>query len=104
MCAIRYRPRRGTPHTFRDNARRSNARRSDMKSGFGLDSMIAEKTSAGDAGAVQRRLRELIAALDRRVPHLERLDEVEIARAAAALRKKAVQRLTEVETERDGSN
>jgi hypothetical protein len=49
-------------------------------------------------------LRELIAALDRRVPHLERLDEVDIARAAAALRKKAVQRLTEVETERDGSN
>ena len=65
--------------------------------------MIAEKTTAGDGGEVQRRLRELIAALDRRVPHLERVDEVEIARAAAALRKKAVQRLTEVEAERDGS-
>ena len=75
-----------------------------MRSGSGLDSMTVKNTSAGDRGAVQRRLRELIAALDRRVPHLERVDEVEIARAAAALRKKAEQRLTEVETERDGSN
>jgi hypothetical protein len=79
----------------------------NMKSGSGLDSKIAAKTSAsagdGGAGAVQRRLRELIAALDRRVPHLERVDEVEIARAAAALRKKAEQRLTEIETERDRS-
>ena len=67
--------------------------------------MIAKNTSAGDRGAsLQRRLRELIAALDRRVPHLERVDEVEIARAAAVLRKKAEQRLTEIETERDGSN
>jgi hypothetical protein len=66
--------------------------------------MIDEKTSAGDGAAVLRRLRELIAALDRRVPHLERVDEVEIARAAAALRKQAEQRLTEVETECDGSN
>ena len=66
--------------------------------------MTVKNTSAGDRGAVQRRLRELIAALDRRVPHLERVDEVEIARAAAALRKKAEQRLIEVETERDGSN
>jgi len=65
--------------------------------------MIAEKTTAGDGGEVERRLRELIAALDRRVPHLERVDEVEIARAAAALRRRAEQRLVEVETERDGS-
>ena len=72
-------------------------------SGSSLDSMIAENASAGDGGEVQRRLRELIAALDRRVPHLERVDEVEIARAAAALRKKAEQRLAAVETERDGS-
>ena len=75
-----------------------------MKSGSGLDSMIAKNASAGDRGVVQRHLRELIAALDRRVPHVERVDEVEIARASAALRKKAEQRLIEVETERDGSN
>jgi hypothetical protein len=76
----------------------------NMKSGSGVDSMTAKKTSAGAGGAIQRRLRELIAALDRRVPHIERVDEAEIARAAAALRKKAVQRLTEVETELNGSN
>jgi hypothetical protein len=98
---------RGGAHRIPLSTKRSAVERKtigNMKSGSGLDSMIAEKTSAGDGGAVQRRLRELIAALDRRVPHLERLDEVEIARAAAALRKKAVQRLTEVETRRDGSN
>jgi hypothetical protein len=44
-----------------------------------------------------RHLREFIAALDHRVPHVERVGEVAIARAAAALRKKAVQRLAELE-------
>ena len=38
-------------------------------------------------------LRELITALDRRVPHLERTGEIEIARDAAALRKKALERI-----------
>jgi hypothetical protein len=105
MCAIRYRPRRGAPHTLWGQTLGGRTQDDgNMKSGSGLDSMIAEKTNAGDGGEVQRRLRELIAALDRRVPHLERVDEVEIARAAAALRKKAEQRLTEVETGRDGSN
>jgi hypothetical protein len=105
MCAIRYRLRRSEPHSFVD--KRSAVERKtigNMKSGSGLDSMVNKNKSAGDGGRVQRHLRELIAALDRRVPHLERVDEVEIARAAAALRKKAEQRLTEVETERDGSN
>jgi hypothetical protein len=41
----------------------------------------------------QRHLRELIAALDRRVPHVERLGEVDIARDAMALKKKAEERL-----------
>lgn len=88
-------------------AKRSTVERKtigNMKSGCGLDSMIAKNASAGDGGAVQRHLRELIAALDRRVPHLERVDEVEIARAAADLRKKAEQRLTEIESEGDESN
>jgi hypothetical protein len=48
-------------------------------------------------------LRELIAALDRRVPHVERIGEVEIARVSAALKKTAVQRLAELEAERDTS-
>lgn len=40
-----------------------------------------------------RHLRELIAALDRRVPHIERAGEVKIARDAAALRDKALKRI-----------
>ncbi len=43
-----------------------------------------------------RELRELIAALDRRVPHVERAGEVSIARAAAALRLEAVRRIDEL--------
>ena len=105
MCAIRYRPRRSEPHSFVDKRSTVKGKTiSNIESGSGLDSMVMKNKSAGDGGRVQRHLRELIAALDRRVPHLERVDEVEIARAAAALRKKAEQRLTEVETERDRSN
>ena len=46
-----------------------------------------------------RKLRELIAALDRRVPHVERAGETSIARDAAALKAKALTRLTELEAE-----
>jgi hypothetical protein len=41
-------------------------------------------------------LRELIAALDRRVPRVERAGEASIARDAAELRAKAVRRLREL--------
>ena len=41
-------------------------------------------------------LHELIAALDRRVPRVEQAGEDAIARDAAALREKAVQRLREL--------
>ena len=41
-------------------------------------------------------LEELIAALDRRVPRVEQAGEVVIAREAAALRAKAVERLAEL--------
>jgi len=43
-----------------------------------------------------RRLRELISALDRRVPHVERSGETSIARDAASLRAKAMRRLEEL--------
>jgi hypothetical protein len=62
-----------------------------------------KKTAEGDRTRAQRHLRELIAALDRRVPHVERLGEVEIARAATALKKKALQRLAKLEAETDKS-
>ena len=44
-----------------------------------------------------RELQELIAALDRRLPRVEQAGEAAIARDAAALREKAVQRLSELE-------
>lgn len=43
-----------------------------------------------------RALQELIAALDRRVPHIERAGEASIARDAQALRARAVKRLAEL--------
>lgn len=44
-----------------------------------------------------RELRELVAALDRRVPMLERAAEPSIARDAAALRANALKRIAELE-------
>jgi hypothetical protein len=46
-----------------------------------------------------RELLELIEALDRRVPRVERAGEAGIARDAAALREKAIKRLRELEEE-----
>jgi hypothetical protein len=43
-----------------------------------------------------RELHELVAALDRRVPRVERAGETDIAREAAALRAKALKRLGEL--------
>ncbi len=44
-----------------------------------------------------RLLYELIAALDRRLPQVERAGEAAIARDAAALRARAVERIAELE-------
>jgi hypothetical protein len=51
-----------------------------------------------DGTRVLRRLHELIAALDRRVPRIERVGEVAIARDAATLRKKALDRIAQLES------
>ena len=48
---------------------------------------------------VVRELQELIAALDRRVPQVHRAGEVSIARDAAALKARALQRIEELERE-----
>jgi hypothetical protein len=48
---------------------------------------------------IVRELHELIAALDRRVPHVERVGETAIARAAAALRDEALKRIATLERE-----
>ena len=47
-------------------------------------------------GELARELEDLIAALDRRVPRVEQAGEVTIAREAAALRARAVNRLAEL--------
>jgi hypothetical protein len=44
-----------------------------------------------------RELLELIAAIDRRVPHVERAGELEIARDAEALKARALKRIDEIE-------
>jgi hypothetical protein len=51
-------------------------------------------------GDLARELEVLIKALDRRVPRVERAGELAIARDAAALRAKALDRLAELTTTR----
>ena len=50
-----------------------------------------------DPKALLLRLRELINALDRRVPHLEREGELRIAAEAEALKKSALLRIAEID-------
>jgi hypothetical protein len=50
-----------------------------------------------ERSATIRHLLELIAALDRRVPHIHRAGEASIARDAAALKARALKRLEELE-------
>jgi hypothetical protein len=59
-------------------------------------------TAQSDRTRKLRHLRELIAALDRRVPHVERIGEIAIAREGRALREKALQRIAELESEPRG--
>jgi hypothetical protein len=54
------------------------------------------RSMALSANELESVLEELIAALDRRVPRVEQAGEAGIARDAAALRAKAVKRLTEL--------
>ena len=60
---------------------------------------MGDKTTASSAERTRalRRLRELITALDLRVPHIERAGETAIARDAAALRKQALARIAQLE-------
>jgi len=52
--------------------------------------------SATNVSTSIRELLELIAALDRRVPHVQRAGEASIARDAAALKARALKRLKEL--------
>ena len=60
--------------------------------------MTAEYTLDSVNGLrIVRELHELIAALDRRVPQVERVGEVAIAKAASVLRDEALKRIDEIE-------
>jgi len=60
--------------------------------------MIREqKNTNDDQTQLIRRLRELVDALDSRVPHLEREGEIQIATDAAALKSKALARIARLE-------
>jgi hypothetical protein len=52
-----------------------------------------DRRSAAEAAEVLTALRELVEALDRRVPHLERSGEIQISKDAALLRNEAVTRI-----------
>jgi hypothetical protein len=56
-----------------------------------------QTTMALTPTAIVRELLELIAALDRRVPHVERTGETAIARDALALKALALKRIEELE-------
>jgi len=61
---------------------------------------VMSDTSPKDKTQQQiRHLRELIVALDKRQPRIERVGETEIAHDAAALKKKALQRLAELQAD-----
>jgi len=64
---------------------------------FKEDSTAQKNTAEVDRAYKLCHLHELIAALDRRVPRIERAGEVTIARDAADLRKKALQRIAILE-------
>jgi hypothetical protein len=55
-----------------------------------------EESMAVSGAELTRDLQELIAALDRRLPGVEHAGEVDIARDAAALRDKAIERLAQL--------
>ena len=60
---------------------------------------MIETNEASTRAQTVRDLYELIAALDRRVPQVERVGEISIARAASALKLEALKRIEEVERE-----
>jgi hypothetical protein len=79
--------------------RRNLESRSSNEPGTTLEAMTIEQTIAKHAPRARtiRGLQELIAALDRRVPRVEREGEISIEHAAAELRIEALKRIEELE-------
>ena len=62
--------------------------------------MEERRSSENSRQRALQELRDLIAALDRRMPHVERAGESDIARDAEALRLKALARIAELENDK----
>jgi phosphopentomutase len=59
---------------------------------------MADQNRSSDSDAVTlRHLRELVAALEHRMPHIERQGEKQIAQDASALKERALRRIAELE-------
>jgi hypothetical protein len=71
--------------------------RRDLECRAPQDVSGGKKPVAVNDSALARELRELIAALDRRAPRVAEAGEISIARDAAALRERALERLAELE-------
>jgi hypothetical protein len=56
-------------------------------------------TEASTRAQIVRNLQELVAAIDRRVPQVEHVGEISIARAASALKLEALKRIEELKRE-----
>ncbi len=59
--------------------------------------MADEHQPSSSDAVILRHLRELVAALEHRVPHIERQGETQIAQDASALRERALKRIAELE-------
>lgn len=59
--------------------------------------MADEIATTEPNAVVLRHLRELVAALDHRLPHIEREGEDQIVRDAAVLKERALRRIAELE-------
>lgn len=64
----------------------------------------AHEDVAAGREAMIRHLRQLVEALERRVPHIERSGEGAIAHDAAALKDRALKRIAELESQRSRSS
>ena len=93
-------PLDGDQHDIEESRRQQLLALRDLRRG--LERVSSRHSGYGwlqvevDRAELVRELDELIAALDRRVPRVERAGEESIARDAAALREKAVKRLAEL--------
>lgn len=74
-----------------------------MERGEVADRSVSSTSMALKRPPAVRELLELIAALDRRVPQVQRAGEASIARDAAALKARALKRIEELEHEAPSS-